>query len=47
MRARLSRTDGLEEHPHGLGGEVDPVADHLEDGLAAARGPERRRDRAG
>ena len=44
---QTSRTDGLEEHPHRLRREVDPVADHLEDRLAAARGPERRRDRAG
>ncbi len=33
MSARLSGTHGLEEHPHRLGGQVDAVADHLEDRL--------------
>ena len=41
------RPDRLEQHAHGLGGEVHAVADDLEDGLATGRGPEGGGDRAG
>ena len=47
MSATLSRAHRLEEHPHGLGGEVDAVTDDLEDRFALTGGAERGGDGPG